>query len=176
MPLSDLQIRKAKQQDKPYRLSDGLGLFIQIQPTGAKLWQLRYRFMGKEKLLSIGQYPAVSLAKARQKRDEARGQIAEGTDPSVQKRLDRIESQHKHNTTFKGIADDYYNTLVARELAPATLRKKRWHIDDLARQLHDRPIDQITSAEVLHVLKAVSRADGVRPPKSCAVRCRPSSA
>jgi len=55
MPLSDLKIRKAKQKDKPYRLSDGLGLSLQVRPTGSKLWHFRYQFMGKEKILSIGQ-------------------------------------------------------------------------------------------------------------------------
>ena len=114
MPLSDLQIRKAKQQDKPYRLSDGLGLFLQIQPTGTKLWQMRYQFMGKEKMLSIGQYPAISLSVARKKRDEAKVAIAAGTDPSVQKRLERIEAEHKHRTIFKLVAKEYYDSLVTR--------------------------------------------------------------
>ena len=70
MHLSDLQIRKAKQKDKAYRLTDGWGLHLAVKPTGSKLWQFRYRFMGKEKLLSLCPYPAVSLADARKKRAE----------------------------------------------------------------------------------------------------------
>ncbi|MEO1700643.1 MAG: integrase arm-type DNA-binding domain-containing protein [Pseudomonadota bacterium] len=158
MQLTDLKIRKAKQQDKAYRIPDGLGLYLLVRPSGSKSWQFRYQFMGKEKLLSIGLYPAISLAEARKKRDEAKVTIAAGTDPSVQKRLERIEAEHKHRTTFKLVADEYYDSLVARELAPATLRKKRWHIDELARTIHDRPIDQITAAEVLHLLKAVEQS------------------
>jgi hypothetical protein len=156
MPLSDLKIRKAKQRDKSYRLSDGLGLHIQIQPTGSKLWHFRYQFMGKEKLLSLGQYPSVSLAEARSKRDDAKKLLADGIDPSVQKKLDSIDAHVKARMTFKEIADEYYDTLVDRGLADATLRKKRWHIEDLAKPLHNRPIDQITAAELLHLLKPIS--------------------
>lgn len=132
MPLSDLQIRKAKQRDKPYKMADGLGLFLQINPNGSKLWRMKYRFLGKEKLLALGAYPLISSADARKKRDRAREQIAEGIDPSVQKQLDRIEAETKARITFKAVADEYYQNLEDRDLAPATLRKKRWHIDDLA--------------------------------------------
>ena len=157
MPLSDLKIRKAKQRDKPFRLSDGLGLFILVRPSGSKAWQFRYQFMGKEKLLSLGTYPAVSLADARTKRDDAKKLLAQGTDPSVQKKLDQIDANIKARMTFKEVADEYYESLVDRELAPATLRKKRWHIIDLAKPLHNRPVDQITAAELLHLLKAIER-------------------
>lgn len=113
--------------------------------------------MGKEKLLSLGTYPAVSLADARTKRDDAKKLFAQGTDPSVQKKLDQIDANIKARMTFKKVADEYYESLVDRELAPATLRKKRWHINDLAKPLHDRPVDQITVAELLHLLKAIER-------------------
>ena len=158
MPLSDLQIRKAKQRDKPYRLSDGLGLILAVKPTGSKLWQFRYRFLGKEKLLSLGAYPILSLANARKKRDQAKKQLANGIDPSLQKRLDRIEAENKARITFKAVADEYYQNQVDRDLAPSTLRKKRWHIDDLAKSLHDRQIDQITAAELLNLLKKIEKS------------------
>lgn len=157
MPLTDHKIRKAKQRDKPFRLSDGLGLFILVRPSGSKAWQFRYQFMGKEKLLSLGTYPAVSLADARTKRDDAKRLLDQGTDPSVQKRLDQIDAHLKARMTLKEVADEYYESLVDRELASATLRKKRWHIDDLAKSLHNRPVDQITAAELLHLLKAIER-------------------
>lgn len=139
-------------------MGDGLGLFLIVRPTGSKAWQFRYQFMGREKILSLGQYPAVSLAKARQLRDDAKACLAEGTDPSVKKRLDRIEAEYKHNTTFKAVADEYYQSLVDRGLAKATLRKKRWHIDDLSKPLHDRPIDQVTAAELLSLLKRIEKS------------------
>ena len=158
MPLSDLKIRKLKQRDKPFRISDGWGLFLLVRPTGTKSWQFRYQFMGKEKTLSIGQYPIVSLADARRKRDDAKRQLAEGKDPSIQKQLDLIDAQVKARMTFKEVADEYYESLVDRGLAPATLRKKRWHIEDLAKPLHNRPIDQITAGELLHLLKPIERS------------------
>lgn len=158
MPLSDLRIRKAKQKDKPYRISDGLGLFLLVRPNGSKAWQFRYQFMGKEKLLSLGTYPILSLADARRKRDEAKALLADGLDPSVQKQLDRIQAESKARITFKAVADEYYQNLEDRELAPATLRKKRWHMDDLAKPLHNRPIDQITAAELLHLLKPIEQS------------------
>ncbi len=158
MPLSDLQIRKTKQRDKPYKMADGLGLFLQVNPSGSKLWRFKYRFLDKEKLLAIGAYPLISLADARKKRDQAREQIAAGTDPSVRKQLDRIEAKTKARITFKAVADEYYAGLEDRNLAAATLRKKRWHIDDLAKPLHNRPIDQISAAELLQLLKPIEQS------------------
>ncbi|WP_420237363.1 integrase arm-type DNA-binding domain-containing protein [Telmatobacter bradus] len=67
MALTDTQIRKAKQSDKPYRMSDGGGLYLQIVPSGGKLWRWKYRFDGKEKLMALGKYPDVSLAQARER-------------------------------------------------------------------------------------------------------------
>lgn len=158
MPLSDLKIRKAKQKDKPFRMSDGWGLHLLVRPSGSKAWQFRYQFMGKEKLLSLGTYPTLSLAAARKKRDEAKRLLSEGIDPSMQKRLDLIEAATKTRTTFKAVAEEYYEGLVDRELAPATLRKKRWQIEDLAKPLHERPIDQITAPELLHLLKQIEHS------------------
>jgi len=101
MPLTDLQIRKVKQKGKPFRLGDGLGLHLLVKPNGSKLWQFRYRYRGKEKLLSLGQYPIVSLADARKKRDDAKRQLEDGTDPSVQKKLDRINAEVKARMTSR---------------------------------------------------------------------------
>ena len=158
MSLSNLQIKNLKQKVKSYRVSDGFGLFLLIRPSGSKAWQFRYQFMGKEKILSMGTYPILSLANARMKRDEAKRLLAEGVDPSIQKRLDQIDAEVKARMTFKEVADEYYDSLVDRELAPTTLRKKRWHIDDLAKPIHKRPIDQITAAELLHLLKPIERS------------------
>ncbi len=158
LPLSDLKIRKSKQKDKPYRMGDGLGLYLTVQPSGSKLWHFRYQFMGREKILSLGTYPIVSLADARTKRDEAKRLLADGVDPSIQKKLDQIDAEVKARMTFKVVADEYYESLVDKGLAPSTLRKKRWHIDDLAKPLHSRPIDQITAAELFHLLKPIERS------------------
>ena len=93
MPLSHFTIQNAKPTGKPFKLADGGGLFLSVQPIGSKLWRLRYFYLGKERSLSIGAYPAVSLADARVRREEARQQIAAGTDPSMQKKLNRIAAE-----------------------------------------------------------------------------------
>lgn len=158
MALSDIKIRKAEIRGKPYKLSDGGGLFLLVKPNGSKLWQQKYRYFGKERLLSHGQYPEVSLAGARKKRDEARSQVANGDDPAVQKRLDQIETETQSRTTFHLVAEEYLQVAYDRELADATMRKKIWHVETLAAPLHNRPISEITSAEVLHLLKRVEES------------------
>jgi hypothetical protein len=139
-------------------LSDGAGLYLLVRPTGSKAWQFRYQFFGKEKLLSIGTYPVLSLADARKKRGEAKGMLADGLDPSIQKRLAQIDAANKARITFRAIAEEYYQALEDRGLASATLRKKRRQIDVLAKPLHTRPIDQITAPELLHLLKTIEQS------------------
>lgn len=158
MALSDLQIRKAKQKDKAYKLADSLGLFVLVKPNGSKLWQHKYRYLGKERLLSHGVYPNVSLAEARKRRDAARQILSESGDPSVQKRLDQIEAEVQARTTFLLVAEEYLQAAYDRELADATMRKKIWHVQTLAAPLHQRPINEITSAEIVHLLKRVERS------------------
>jgi hypothetical protein len=85
LPLSDVQVNKSKSKDKSYKLTDGGGLYLLVTPTGGKLWNLKYRFSDKEKKLSLGTYPAVTLADARQRRDDAKKLLANGIDPGEMK-------------------------------------------------------------------------------------------
>lgn len=80
MPLTDVAIRNAKPREKPYKVGDTLGLFLLVQPSGGKLWRVKYRIDGKEKKLAIGIYPQVGLAEARRRRDAARELVAAGKD------------------------------------------------------------------------------------------------
>ena len=84
--LTELGLRKAKPSSKPKKLSDGGGLFLLLHPSGSKYWRMKYRFMGKEKLLAIGVWPEVSLTEARNKRNEAKLILKSGKDPSVDKK------------------------------------------------------------------------------------------
>jgi integrase len=158
MALTALGIKKARPHETAYKMSDGGGLFLLIKPNGSKLWQQKYRFLGKERLLSHGQYPDVSLAQARQKRDDARALLAEGGDPAVQKKLDQIAAETQARTTFKLVAEEYIEGAEERDLAPATMKKKRWFLLDLAAPLHNRPINEITAAEVLYLLKSIEKS------------------
>ena len=83
VPLTDIRVSKAKSQKKQVTLFDGGGLFLLITPSGGKLWRFKYRFDGREKLLALGAYPEICLADARQRRDEARRQVAHGIDPGA---------------------------------------------------------------------------------------------
>jgi integrase len=158
MPLTDVKIRKAKPRPKSYKMSDGGGLFLLIRPGGGKLWQQKYRFLGKERLLSHGQYPAVTLAQARKKRDEAQAMLAEDRDPGVQKKLDKIAAETLARTTFKLIAEEHLENMRDRDLAPATVTKNTWLLMKLAEPLHKRPISEISPAEILHLLQSVERS------------------
>lgn len=158
MALSDLRLRKAKPQEKPYKLYDSLGLFVLVNPNGSKLWRQKYKHLGKERLLTHGSYPQVSLKDARQKRDEVREQMAEGVDPAIQRRLDQIEAETLARTTFLLVAEEYLEMARDRELSDQTLKKKVWQVHTLAEPLHQRPINEITSAEILHLLKRIEQS------------------
>ncbi|MER9444918.1 Arm DNA-binding domain-containing protein [Mesorhizobium sp. M0340] len=93
MPLTEIGCRNAKAIDKPTKLSDGGGLFLLVQPSGGKLWRLAYRFLGKQKTLAFGCYPAVSLRDARSHREAAKELLAKGKDPSEQKKADKRRRQ-----------------------------------------------------------------------------------
>ncbi|MFM7590893.1 MAG: Arm DNA-binding domain-containing protein, partial [Isosphaeraceae bacterium] len=86
MSLTDATLRAAKAREKPYRLTDGKGLYCEVSPAGNRLWRLKYRFQGREKRLSLGQWPEVGLKEARLKRDEARKVLAAGSDPGEERK------------------------------------------------------------------------------------------
>lgn len=123
MPLTDVAIRNAKPREKSYKISDMLGLFLLISPSGSKLWRMKYRFNGAEKKLSLGDYPRLSLRDARKKRDEARDLLAEGKDPSFEKQRQKLRAEALAENTFTSIAREYCNKRRRdgdRAWAPAT--------------------------------------------------------
>jgi integrase len=156
--LSSLKVENARPRDKPYVLSDGNGLHLIVTAGGSKLWRLRYRFGGKQNMLSLGSCPAVSLAKARDKRDNARKLLADGKDPSQQKKLDRFAAAIAANNTFGAIAEEYLKGREEGGAAPTTMTKNRWMLHVLAASLSKRPISEITPAEILAVLKQVEKS------------------
>ncbi|HHN3351788.1 TPA: Arm DNA-binding domain-containing protein, partial [Pseudomonas aeruginosa] len=107
MPLTDSAIKAAKPAAKPYKLSDSQGLYLLINPNGSKLWRLKYRMAGKEKLLSFGTYPTVTLLQARRRRDEAKLLLSEGKDPSVERQAERINKQNE-SLTFESLAREWH--------------------------------------------------------------------
>ena len=108
MPLTDIAVRNAKPKTKPFKLSDGGGLFLWVQPAGGKWWRYKYRFAGREKLLAIGAYPDVSLAEARERHTAARKSLAAGIDPNEAKKEAKRQILIKSENTFEAIAREWY--------------------------------------------------------------------
>ena len=156
--LTDKEISASKPQERPYKLSDGGGLHVVILPNGTKLWRLKYHYAGKEKSLSIGHYPTVSLATAREKREEAKRQVASGLDPSVKKKLDKLTAEMAARNTFEAVAAEHLDNLAAAGIAETTMIKNRWMLHVLAAPLAKRPIADITPIEVLDVLKRIEKS------------------
>ena len=107
--LTDVQICKAKAADKPYKLTDGGGLHVYVTPAGGRLWRLRYEFERKEKLLSIGPYPSVGVAEAREVATNAKRLLREGKDLAVEKRLRRLQIIIDGGITFEAVAREWHD-------------------------------------------------------------------
>src|SRR5580693_2826576 len=126
MFLTSLAIQNARPRQKPYKLADGDGLHLLVQPNGKKLWRLRYRFAGKENMLALGSLGAVSLATARSKREAARKLLAEGIDPSHQRKHDKRIASIAARNTFEAIVEEHLKTLENNRASPSTISKNRW--------------------------------------------------
>lgn len=155
MPLTDLTIRTAKPNERTAKLSDGGGLQLWIEPRGAKVWCLAYRFDGKQRKLTIGHYPEVDLRAARARREEAKRLIRGGKDPSTEKKLAKLVARASREATFAVVANDLENQKIKGGKAAATIAKFKWHIRLVAPDLAMRPISEISAAEVLAVLRKV---------------------
>jgi len=156
MPLTDTKIRAAKPTDKTYRLSDEKGMYLEVTKAGGRYWRMKYRYLGKEKRLALGVYPETSLAQARAKRDEARAQLAEGTDPGQARKTAKQEQAKASANSFEAIAREWHGIQAAGRWteghASKTLQGLEKHIFPT---LGHRPIAEITPAELLAVLKAM---------------------
>ncbi|MEP2990611.1 MAG: integrase arm-type DNA-binding domain-containing protein [Parasphingorhabdus sp.] len=153
MPLTDKQIKAARHGESKSKLFDGGGLFLQLTSSGSKLWRMKYRADGKEKLLSFGRYPEVSLKDARGKRDEAKLQRNKGIDPAAQKREKKLQARIGSQNSFRVIGEDYLEKISKEGLSEATISKSKWLFGKLVSSLGSRPIKEIDPPELLSVLK-----------------------
>lgn len=155
MALTDTTIRNAKPTDKTYAIADERGLSIQIKPTGGKWWRLRYRFDGKEKMLSLGTYPDVGLKEAREKRDDARKLIASGVDPSQHRKATKSAKQERSANSFEVICREWLENKRSN-IEEAQYKKALARLEkDVFPWLGKRPIAEITAPEVLSVLRRI---------------------
>ncbi|MFZ3024306.1 tyrosine-type recombinase/integrase [Pseudomonas sp.] len=154
MPLTDSAIKTAKPKDKPYKLSDAHGLYLEITPTGSKLWRLKYRIAGKEKKLAFGAYPLTTLAEAREHRDTARKLLADGIDPGEQKKADK-QAQKATGVTFEALAREWYAYNSPR-WAESTARKASLYLEnDMIPIIGARPVKAITRPELVELVRKV---------------------
>lgn len=155
MALTDRQIVNLRKQEKPYKVSDGGGLFLFVTPAGGKLWRLAYRIGRTQKLLSFGPYPSVGLADARARRDAAKRDLANGSDPGFRLKQEKHAKAVANANTFADIAADFMAKNEREGKSEATLGKKRWLIELAIGDIGSRPITEITAAEVLVPLRRI---------------------
>ena len=161
MPLTDTAIRTAKPTEKPYKLADEKGLFILVNPNGSKWWRLKFRIAGKEKLLSFGTYPETGLKEARSKRDDARRMIAEGIDPSEQRKAAKAARSELDANSFEVICREWLESKRSNIEEAQYLKAKARLEKDVFPWMGSRPIADITAPEVLTVLRLID-ARGAR--------------
>jgi integrase len=153
--LSGTAIRNAKPKTRPYKIADGEGLFLLIMPSGSKYWRLRYFFAGKEKLLALGVYPEISLTDARDRRAQARKDLATGKDPGEVKKEAKQLAMVEDANTFEVIAREWYDKRK-HEWAPGSVRCKLHYLErQLLPTLGQRAITAITAPQVLDMLRVI---------------------
>ncbi|TRO23093.1 DUF4102 domain-containing protein [Ectopseudomonas mendocina] len=154
-PLSDSAIKTAKPKEKLYKLTDGQGLYLEIKPNGSKLWRFKYRFDGKDMTpLSFGAYPDLSLVKARQKRTEARELLAQGVDPSAEKKAAK-QAQRADGVTFETLAREWYAYNAPRWAESTAYKAKLYMENDLIPGIGARPVKAITRPELVELVRKV---------------------
>lgn len=171
MKLTARQVDTAKPKDKSYKLSDGGGLYLEVSANGSCYWRMKYRFAGKEKRLSFGVYPDVSLANAREKREAAKKILAAGNDPSEVKKAEKLAQKQLTENTFEAIAREWH-----------TSKADRWSIryrdeiistfeSDIFPFIGKRPIAEIKPMELLDTLRRMEKRGALEKLRKVRQRC-----
>ena len=171
MPLTDVTVRTAKPRDKPYKLSDSGGLYVEVTPAGGKRWRWKYRIEGREKLLSMGVYPDVPLVLARVRRDDARKLLANGVDPSVHRQATKLAQAEGSANSFEVIGREWFAkhqsgwAISHSSKVIARLEK------DVFPFIGSRPIAQIAASELLKVLQRIENRGALEAAHKARVSC-----
>ena len=155
MPLTDVMIRSIVPGAKPIKKADEKGLFLLVQPSGGKLWRLKYRFEGKEKKLGLGRYPDVSLKEARNRRDQARQKLAMGVDPVTEKKVAEAEAVLVAAGSFSVVANDYLDKVAKEGREAVTIKKSRWLLSLFDTEFQARSLSEISAGELFAALKPI---------------------
>lgn len=153
--LTHNDVKNAAPKEKQYKLGDSGGLFLLVKPNGGKYWRMKYRFMGKEKLLSIGVFPEVTLKAARKARDEVKALLESGQDPSLAKQLKQQQRHQEYDNSFAALAAEWH-TLKSTSWAPITAKRQQEILNnDLIPYLGRRPVGNVETFELVGVLTRI---------------------
>lgn len=159
--LNDIQIKHAKPQAKTYKLTDGSGLQLEISPTGGKWWRLRYRFEGKEKRISLGTYPEVSLREARERRDQARKLVANGVDPSLARQAQKASRKESLANSFEVVAREWFDRKEDDWVPSHGTRILRRLERDIFPKIGQIPVADLTAQILLSVLRKIEERGAI---------------
>jgi len=155
MPLTDVTVRNAKPGNKPIKLADARGLYLEVSPSGGKWWRLKYRFEGKEKRLSLGVYPDVGLKEARERRDAARKLLADGVDPSANRKAQKAAKVDEAANSFEVVAREWFAKYSSTWVDYHGDRILKRFERDIFPWIGDRPVSAITAQELLKVIRRI---------------------
>ncbi|MGP0945475.1 tyrosine-type recombinase/integrase [Serratia sp. CY74737] len=171
MKLTARQVDTAKPKEKPYKLSDGGGLYLEVAPNGSRYWRMKYRINGKEKRLSFGVYPIISLAVARDEREKAKRVLATGGDPGEVKKAGKLAQKLSIENTFEAIAREWHKSKADRW----SLRYRDEIIDTFEKDIFPfigkRPIAEIKPMELLETLKRMEKRGALEKMRKVRQRC-----
>lgn len=155
MALTELEVKHAKPTDKPYKLTDGGGLFLLVHSNGGKYWRLAYRFAGKQKVLSLGVYPIIGIADARGRRDQARKLLANNIDPSVVKQEQKAAVVAQSESSFEIIAREWFKKYSVNWQQNHSSKIIARLENDIFPWIGNRPIAEITAPALLAVVRRI---------------------
>jgi integrase len=171
MPLTDVKVRNAQPGEKAQRLFDGGGLYLEVAPAGGKWWRFKYRFAEKEKRLSLGVYPDVSLKMARERRDEARRMLANGIDPGVQRKAQKAAVLTRSANSFEVVAREWYAKFEPTWVNSHGDRIIRRLERDIFPWLGAAPISEVKPPEILSVVRRIEHRGALKTAHRALANC-----
>lgn len=155
MPLTDARIRATKPAAKPVKLTDGGGLYLEVRPSGKKLWRYRYRIVDKENLFAIGEYPEISLAEARAEHDKARALVKQGLHPSHSRQAERLSTHLANANTFEAVATEWITKKAGRWTPYYRRQVENFLGADVFPYVGKLPIRNVTAAHLLEIIRRI---------------------
>lgn len=171
MKLTARQVETAKPKEKPYKLADGGSLYLLVNPNGKKYWRLKYRTPGGENVLALGVYPAVSLAEARSKREDAKRTLAAGNDPSLERKMEKLSRKQDAENSFEAITREWYQRRYDRWSVSYREEMMRTFEKDVFPYIGHRPIKDIKPMELLAVLSKIETRGATEKVRKVRQRC-----